>query len=284
MLIDSLSVSPMAPPRLASSSSSSSSSSSIVPLSQTLNQTLTLIYPHPRRLAFKSRHPPPGLSYSPPLRLSCTSAVAASASMFPSEDLVERDWSFLEPDSVGYDQEWAEKARRIIAAGQIHEGSRVLAALPTIGFAGLLADLSPCELLLATHESLFVLAMIKESHDRVRCWQGEIAAVPERFSPFDVVFACYFPGLGVSVDQLLTLLPGRCSPGARLVIGFDRGREIIEQNHRQQYPDMVTFDLPDKITLAKAATDHSFQITEFVDEPTFYLAVLRLQERGIPNQ
>ncbi|KAG1342666.1 hypothetical protein COCNU_05G008960 [Cocos nucifera] len=198
----------MVPHRLASSPSSS-----FVPLSQTLNQTLTLIFPHPRRLAFKSRHPSPGLSYSPPLRLSSTSGVAASASLFPSEDLVERDWSFLEPDSFGSDQEWAEKARRIVAAGQIREGSRVLAALPTIGFAGLLADLSPCELLLAVHESLFVLAMIKESHDRVRCWQGEISTVPERFSPFDVVFACYFSGLGVSVDQLLTLLAARCSPG-----------------------------------------------------------------------
>ncbi|EHA8588004.1 putative Retinal dehydrogenase 1 [Cocos nucifera] len=59
---------------------------------------------------------------------------------------------------------------------------------------------------------------------------------------------------------------------------------MVERNHRQQYPDMVTFDLPDKITLEKAATDHSFQITEFVDEPTFYLAVLKLKERGVPNQ
>lgn len=198
----------MVPLRLASSPSTS-----FLPLSQALNQTLTLISPHPRRLGFISRHPPPGLSYSPPLRLSSTSAVAASASLFPSEDLVERDWSFLEPDSFGSDQEWVGKARRVIAAGQIHEGSRVLAALPTIRFAALLADLSPCELLLAIHESLFVLAMIKESHDRVRCWQGEIAAVPERFSPFDVVFACYFPALGVSVDQLLTLFAERCSPG-----------------------------------------------------------------------
>ncbi|XP_010936993.3 uncharacterized protein [Elaeis guineensis] len=268
----------MVPHRLASSHSS------FLGLSQTLNQTLTLISPHPRCLAFKSRHPSRGLSYSPSLRISSTSAVAASASLFPSEDLIERDWSFLEPDSFGPDQEWAEKARRIVAAGQICEGSRVLAAFPTIGFAGLLADLSPCELLLAIHESLFVLAMIKESHDRVRCWQGEISAMPERFSLFDVVFACYFPGLGVSVDQLLTLLAARCSPGARLVIGFDQGREIIERNHRQQYPDMVTFDLPDKITLEKAATDHSFQLTEFVDEPTFYLAVLKFQERGVPNQ
>lgn len=72
--------------------------------------------------------------------------------------------------------------------------------------------------------------------------------------------------------------------GARLVIGFDRGREITERNHREQYPDMVTFDLPDKITLEKAAAAQSFQITEFVDEPTFYLAVLRLPERGVPNQ
>lgn len=43
---------------------------------------------------------------------------------------------------------------------------------------------------------------------------------------------------------------------------------------------MVTAALPDKATLEKVATDHSFEVTEFVDEPTFYLAVLELCKSG----
>ncbi|THU74873.1 hypothetical protein C4D60_Mb04t37990 [Musa balbisiana] len=172
----------------------------------------------------------------------------------------------------------ADKARRIISAADIGgTGSRVLAALPTLSFVDRVVESAPCELLVAIHESLFVLAMIKESHDRVRCWQGGVDAVPERFSPFDAVFICYFPGMGVSIDQLLSSLAGRSSPGS-VVLSFDQGREVVEQNHRQQYPDMVTNNLPDRTELERAATEHSFQITEFVDEPTFYLAVLRFHD------
>lgn len=62
--------------------------------------------------------------------------------------------------------------------------------------------------------------------------------------------------------------------GARLVISFDQGKEVIEGSHRQQFPDRVTSALPERSALEKAAAVHSLQIIEFVDEPTFYLAVL----------
>jgi len=65
------------------------------------------------------------------------------------------------------------------------------------------------------------------------------------------------------------------SVGARLVISFDQGRSIIEREHWKRYPDIVTSSLPDKIILEKVASDHSFQITEFVDESDLYLAVLK---------
>ncbi|XP_009397440.2 uncharacterized protein LOC103982276 [Musa acuminata AAA Group] len=207
------------------------------------------------------------------------SPVAFSASALPLGELVERDWSFLDADATNNEEQRADKARRIISAADIRgTGSRVLAALPTLSFVDRVVESAPCELLVAIHESLFVLAMIKESHDRVRCWQGGVDAVPERFSPFDAMFICYFPGMGVSIDQLLSSLSGKSSPGARVVLSFDQGREVIEQNHRQQYPDMVTNNLPDRTELERAATEHSFQITEFVDEPTFYLAVLRFHD------
>lgn len=40
---------------------------------------------------------------------------------------------------------------------------------------------------------------------------------------------------------------------------------------------MIVADLPDKMTLEKAASDHSFTTIEFTDGPTFYLAVLEMK-------
>ncbi|WOL14202.1 hypothetical protein Cni_G22982 [Canna indica] len=239
-------------------------------LTQTSSPTLTLVH-SPLRSHLRP------LPLRPPRRLSSSPSHVAAAGL-PMEELVERDWSFLDADPS--DTQRADKARRIIAAANIKEtGSKVLAALPTADFIDRVVESAPCELLVAIHESLFVLAMIKESHDRVRCWQGTIDVVPEKFVPFDVVFVCYFPGMGVSVDQLLSSLSRKCSPGARIVLSFDQGRAAVEQNHRQQFPDIVTFDLPDRIVLEKAAMEHSFQIIEFVDEPAFYLAVLRFHDQ-----
>lgn len=62
--------------------------------------------------------------------------------------------------------------------------------------------------------------------------------------------------------------------GARLVISYPQGRQVSEQQ-RQRYPDVVTSDLPGKTSLEEAATEHSFELTEYVDEPCFYLAVLK---------
>lgn len=65
--------------------------------------------------------------------------------------------------------------------------------------------------------------------------------------------------------------------GARIVLSYAQGRETVEQQ-RRRYPDMVTAELPDKESLEKIAADRSFHITEFVDEPTFYLAILKYKQ------
>ncbi|KAG6538913.1 hypothetical protein ZIOFF_004065 [Zingiber officinale] len=187
--------------------------------------------------------------------------------------LVERDWSFVEEDATNSYEQRADKARRIIAAADVETSSRVLAAFPTASFVDRLVESAPCEHMVAIHESLFVLAMIKEGHDRVRCWQGGIDVIPEKFYPFDSVFVCYFPGMGVTIETLLASLAGKCSPGL-VVLSFDQGREVVEQKHKQQFPDLVTNNLPDRISLEQTAREHLFQIIEFVDETTFYLAVL----------
>lgn len=127
------------------------------------------------------------------------------------EELVEKDWSFLDPSSDEGGR--ASKADRIIAAGDVGEESKVLACFPTATFIDRLVETRPCGLLIATHESLFLLAEIKEKHDAVRCWQGGVEAVPERFSPLNAAFICYFPAMGVPIGQLLESLARRCSPG-----------------------------------------------------------------------
>lgn len=72
----------------------------------------------------------------------------------------------------------------------------------------------PFELLLVVHESLFELALIKEKFDDgVRCWQGGILEVPQKWANFDAVFICYLPGLGFSTDQIFAAIGTRCSPG-----------------------------------------------------------------------
>ncbi|KAI0523246.1 hypothetical protein KFK09_005640 [Dendrobium nobile] len=224
-----------------------------LPRNQSLNYTRTLTYSPIHSFSSES-------SASPPLLI---------------EDITERDWSFLDVDAVNSEDERRRKIHRNISAAAIREGSRVLVCMGSEWFVDQLVESVPsCELLLIIHESLFALAMIKEKYDNVRCWQGDITALPERFSRFDAVFVCYFPGMGVPLDQLLSSVGSRCSPGCRLLICFDQGRDVIEGSHRRLYPDRVTSELPEKSALEKAAAGHSFQILEFVDEPTFYLAVL----------
>ncbi|KAF6151779.1 hypothetical protein GIB67_010353 [Kingdonia uniflora] len=187
------------------------------------------------------------------------------------EDLLEKDWSFL--DSF---QQQPNITNRIITSGEVTKSSRVLVSIGTEGFVTQLVgnDSSKCECLLVVHDSIFVLAGIKELYDGVKCWQGEIVNVPEKWGPFDVVFLWFLPGLPFKLIQILGALTERCSPGARLIISHPHGREGLERQ-RQEYPDVVVSDLPDKIALEKVSDDHSFQIKEFVDQPDFYLAVLK---------
>lgn len=51
------------------------------------------------------------------------------------------------------------------------------------------------------------------------------------------------------------------------------------EEQRQQYPDVIISDLPEKLALQKAAAEHSFDLVEFVDEPGFFLAALTLSRK-----
>ncbi|XP_052173142.1 uncharacterized protein LOC127788642 isoform X2 [Diospyros lotus] len=163
--------------------------------------------------------------------------------------------------------------------GEIRETSRVMISTGSEAFVDQIVNSLPSQLLLLVHDSLLVLACIKEKYDTVKCWQGELIYVPEKWAPFDVVFLYFLPALPFKLDQVLGALAKHCLPGARIVISHPKGREVLEQQ-RRQFPDVVISNLPDKLTLQNVAADHSYQMIEFVDEPGFYLAVLKFKGTG----
>ncbi|XP_030445713.1 uncharacterized protein LOC115668390 [Syzygium oleosum] len=187
------------------------------------------------------------------------------------EELAEKDWSFLEMDD---DPQAGNNVRRIISAGELESTSKVLVTFGSEGFVDRLFDTSNCQLLLVVHDSLLVLACIKEKYDKIKCWQGELIYVPDKWAPFDVVYIYYLPALPFTLDQVFEALAERCLPGARIVIGHPLGRQVLEQQ-RQEFPNCIVSDLPDKMTLEKVAVAHFFEMADFVDEPGFYLTVLK---------
>jgi hypothetical protein len=80
-------------------------------------------------------------------------------------------------------------------------------------FLDRLVESSPCGLLLVVHDSLFVLAGIKEKHDKVKCWQGELIYVPDKWAPLDVVFLYFLPAVPFNLGQVFGALAKCFSPG-----------------------------------------------------------------------
>lgn len=207
---------------------------------------------------------------------SCCRAIASSydgtVSVINFEDAMEKDWSFLEyPNSS---EEHKQKIDEIISAGEIMETSKVLIAISSDEFLDKVVASSNCRQLLVVHDSLFMLACFKEKYDKVKCWQGELLYVPEKWTPFDVVFLYFLPALPFALGQILEALRKRCLPGARVVISHPQGRQVVEEQQKQ-YPGVVVSNLPEKMLLQNVAADHSFEVVKFVDDPAFYLAILK---------
>uniref|UniRef100_A0A2P2JRH4 Uncharacterized protein MANES_08G042600 n=1 Tax=Rhizophora mucronata TaxID=61149 RepID=A0A2P2JRH4_RHIMU len=129
------------------------------------------------------------------------------------EEFAEKDWSFLDSDELNSNDKHNQKIGCIISAGGIEETSRVLVSIASEGFVDQLVETKPCNALLVVHDSLFLLAVIKEKYDKVKCWQGKLTHVPEKWAPFDVVFLYFLPALPFSLDQVFGALAKCCSPG-----------------------------------------------------------------------
>ncbi|XP_050382878.1 uncharacterized protein LOC126799678 [Argentina anserina] len=189
------------------------------------------------------------------------------------EDVAEKDWSFLDSDDFSSEQDKL-KVERIISAGEIKETSRVMVSVGSEAFVDQLVESSPCSMLAVIHDSLFVLAGIKEKYDKVKCWQGELIYAPDMWAPLDVIFLYFLPAVPFNLTQVFGAVAKCFSPGAKLVISHPQGREVLEKQ-RQQYPDVITSDLPEKSTLEEVAAEHFFKLTDYLDEQGLYLAVLK---------
>jgi len=126
------------------------------------------------------------------------------ASFVSIPEIIEKDWSVL--DCAEH-----RTTDRIIASGNIEQSSRVLVSTGSEDFVDSLAGLTPS--VFVVHDSLLTLACIKEKYDRVKCWQGEIIYVPEKWAPFDAVFLYFLPALPFKLHQILESLAGKCAPG-----------------------------------------------------------------------
>ncbi|KAI4348802.1 hypothetical protein L6164_009479 [Bauhinia variegata] len=229
---------------------------------------VSLPYPFTKRKRTSLRATESNIDSTIPLDEGATSVVYF-------EEFVEKDWSVLDSDQPNSKEEFNRNIERIISAGKIEDASRVLVSTGSEEFVDCLIDSSPCNFVLVVHDSLLILAGLKEKYDNIKCWQGEIIYIPEKWAPLDVVFLYFLPALPFKLDQILGSLAKKSSPGARLVISHPHGREALEQQ-RQEYPLVVVSDLPDKTTLQRVAAAHSFDLAEFVDEPGLFLAVLIL--------
>lgn len=212
-------------------------------------------------------------------QLSATSSDLSNEGAIPVmdfDDFVEKDYSFLEIDTTNSEAEHIRKTNQIISAAEIGESSRILISTASEEFVDRVVEFSSYDQLLIVHDSLLTLACIKEKYDKVKCWQGELIFVPEKWAPFDSVFLYFLPALPFQLSEVFGTLAKYCSPGARVVISHLQGRQVLEQQ-RNDYPDVVVSSLPDKTTLTNVAADHSFKMSEFVDEPDFFLAVLILE-------
>lgn len=160
-------------------------------------------------------------SHSKPILLHATDSNTDASISLPEgavsvmnfEEVIEKDWSVLVSDKSSSEEEFNQNIDLIISAGMIEETSRVLVSVCSEEFVDRLVDSSPCKFLLVVHDSLLTLAGIKEKYDQVKCWQGEIIYVPEKWAPLDVVFLYFLPAVPFKLDEILGSLAKKCSLG-----------------------------------------------------------------------
>lgn len=203
-----------------------SSSSALLPSLFSFDSS-RLLSLQPKKLTHLQSHfsSPKLVSFSKTNNVTQYRAFSVSSSSPPEGtvsvvDFHEKDWSFLESMEID-STEHTQKIEKIIKAGEISESSRVLVSISSEAFVDRLMESSPSQLLLIVHDSLFTLACVKEKYDKVKCWQGELIYVPEKWSPLDAVFLYFLPALPFDLDELFKTLSLRCSSGTMFLPFFN---------------------------------------------------------------
>lgn len=132
------------------------------------------------------------------------------SNVFDSAELLDaQDWSFLAETSSWTNENMAV----VVAAAQLEQDSKVVLCMGTEQFVDYLCSVTPSIALSVLHYSLMELANIKESHDSVRCRQGDIVDISSSWSKLDVVFINYLPALVCPLPQIFQALVKMCAPG-----------------------------------------------------------------------
>eukprot|EP00850_Spirogloea_muscicola_P018268 SM000166S02449 [mRNA] locus=s166:571:2794:+ [translate_table: standard] len=131
------------------------------------------------------------------------------------------------------------------------------------------------EEVLAVDLSEAMLGALKERHDAVRCWHGDIVDLPATgaYGPFDAVFFNGVFGNMHSQRNALAAAAALAKAGGKIVISDPLGKEYVEHLQRDG-PDIFPHSLPNAEELAGLAEGLSLSVTSLLDKPDLYLAVL----------
>ena len=104
--------------------------------------------------------------------------------------------------------------------------------------------------------------------------------LPGYMGPADVVFFNAVFGNFHSPKDALNKAAMLVRPGGHVVVSHPRGRRWHRQLHVEQ-PDLVPYELPDKLDLESMTADLPLTMLSFLDEKDVYCAVMRV--RSLPS-
>lgn len=164
-----------------------------------------------------------------------------------------------------------EKLESIVESAQLQAGEAILdVGSGTGALLGAILKAEPSEIV-ACDLSAKMLELAKAKYGAaVRYVQQDVIDLPGKAGPFDVVFCNAV--FGNIYDQQLAIqaIHALLKEGGRLVISHPLGKDFVRRlGDRNE--DIK--ELPDESGLASLLEPEGLSLTEFVDEPEFYLAI-----------
>jgi ubiquinone/menaquinone biosynthesis C-methylase UbiE len=122
-----------------------------------------------------------------------------------------------------------------------------------------------------------MLSKARDRYPEVQFWQGDVLDFEAQTNSFDAIFfnACF--GNLFSPDAAVCHVSKLIKPGGCAIISHPLGNKFVSCLHDMN-PDLVPRHLPKKNILEKWCSNYNLQLSEYIDEPEFYLA--KLQKNG----